>query len=345
LLDLLIIPLHALHLLCVNVAAGGPLVCLWLESKEGRGDLLAGRAANYLGAAAWWTLLAGAGLGVAIGSLQWSEAYAELWTITMWKKVAWGIGEYGFSFLLASMYVLWRNYGTRRLRWLRLAVLLLNGTNLLYHFPFLFSVASSIQVAAKPVSPLTPAEFRQWMLHQDVLARVVHVVLASIAVAGVMLLGLAMRLKRLGATADEETRVARWGGWIALAPTLAQIPVGLWLITALPAPWQSRVLGGDVAAMVLLGVSVVLTVLLLQDLAAIALGDVQRKFLVRSMLLTVLIVLLMTGVLHRMRPERESTDIVALTLRVRNCVFASGCPYRTNAFISRSEMATISRSQ
>jgi hypothetical protein len=300
--DLLTVPLLALHLLSVNVAGAGPLVCLWLEWKESRGDPLAGRTATYLGGAAFWALLAGGLLGVVIGALHWSDKYAQLWLETMRYKAVWGLGEYGFSLALAGGYALARRGGQTRWRGLRYVVLLLNGTNLLYHFPFLFSVATNVYLSGENVPVLRASEFRHWMIEPDVLARVVHVVLASFAVTGIMLLGYALRVRRLGGTESDAHRVARWGGWIALVPSLAQIPVGLWLVVALPQDLQARVLGGDVAAVVLLGTSVVLAIFLLQDLAAIALGDVQRKYLMRSMLLMVLVVVLMTGVLRRIRP-------------------------------------------
>src|SRR5688500_10052682 len=40
--------LLAAHLLCVNVAAGGPLVAAWLDWRGVRGDEAAGRAARWL---------------------------------------------------------------------------------------------------------------------------------------------------------------------------------------------------------------------------------------------------------------------------------------------------------
>lgn len=302
-LEILIIPLLAAHLLCVNVAAAGPLVCIWLDWKEGRGDPLAGRTASYLGQASLVTLIVGGLLGLAIGGASWSDSYSALWAGPMSRKALWGVGEYVFSLALAGGYVLWRGAAPGRLRGLRCFVLLLNGTNLLYHFPFLFTVAHDVYLRGERTDPLTASQFRGWMAQPDVLARVVHVVLASFAVTGVTLIGYGLRLQRQkGVEADGE-RVSRWGGYLALIPSLLQVPVGLWLIAVLPPPWQSRVLGGDPAAVVLLGVSVLLALYLLQELANVAFGEViHRKQLVRVMVTMVAIVLLMTGVLRRMRP-------------------------------------------
>src|SRR5262245_31453896 len=71
--------LLAAHLLCVNVAAGGPLVAAWLDWR-GRGDEAAGRAAKWL---AGWSVIgleAGAVLGLLIGWLKWDADYRSLWT-------------------------------------------------------------------------------------------------------------------------------------------------------------------------------------------------------------------------------------------------------------------------
>src|SRR5262245_3140106 len=100
LLEIVITLLLAAHLLCVTVASAGPLVCIWLDWREGRGDALAGRAASYLGLASFVTLLLGGLLGLAIGTLSWNERYAALWTGPMSYKAAWGIGEYFFSLLI-----------------------------------------------------------------------------------------------------------------------------------------------------------------------------------------------------------------------------------------------------
>jgi hypothetical protein len=310
LLEILITLLLATHLLCVNVAAAGPLVCLWLEWKQGRGDALAGRTASYLGQASLATLLLGGLLGLAIGGASWSDSYAALWAGPMSRKALWGVGEYVFSLLLAGGYVLWRRAATDRLRGLRCFVLLLNGTNLLYHFPFLFTVAHDVFLRGEPTEPLTASQFRGWMAQPDVLARVVHVVLASFAVTGVTLIGYGLRLQRREEAEADGERVSRWGGYLALIPSLLQVPVGLWLITVLPPDWQSRVLGGDLTAVVLLGGSVLLALFLLQELANIAFGEViHRKQLVRVMVTMVAIVLLMTGVLRRMRPPQPESNV------------------------------------
>lgn len=324
--ELVITLLLALHLLCVNVASAGPLVGMWLEWREGRGDALAGRTANYLGHACWWSLLAGGLLGLALGTLSWTAEYAALWSGPMHYKATWAVAEYVFSLMLAGGYLLWRSRAAAQLRGLRMLLLFLSGSNLLYHFPFLFTIANDLFVQdqlgiATQISPLTAGDFRVQMARPEVLARVMHVVVASFAVTGVVLLGYGLRLQRRGATQGDAQRVLRWGGWLALVPTLIQVPVGLWLIAALPPSWQARALGGDPIAICLLGASVLLALFLLQDLSSLAFGETDRKLAVRAMVTMVLVVVLMTGMLRRIRPTlpesaRSSITAESSALRV-----------------------------
>ena len=55
--------LLSLHLLCVNAAAGGPLVAAWLDWRGTRGDAAAAGTARYLAGCSVGGLLFGAILG------------------------------------------------------------------------------------------------------------------------------------------------------------------------------------------------------------------------------------------------------------------------------------------
>ena len=310
-LDLLLIPLLAAHLLCMNVASAAPVVCCWLEWKAKRGDALADSTAQYLGEASWRLLLIGAVLGACYGAMQWNADYQHLWTHILRYKAQMAIGEYLFSLGLLLLYAKLprpAKMGTGG-RSGRMLLAFLAGTNLLYHFPFLFSVASSLQAEAPLDAPLNVSGFRQAMLRPDVLARVVHIVLASFAVTSLMLFGFAMRLQKEASPPPDMERLARWGGWLGLIPSLAQMLVGLWLVAALPPAWQQRLLGEDWLATIMLGISVLATFTLLQDFAALALGEFQAPLMRRSMLLMVVIVVLMTGTLKRIHPPVSSTVV------------------------------------
>src|SRR5687768_14198127 len=67
------------HLLCMNVASGAPLIGIWLEWRARRGDSLSDGIARYLAAAALVSLIAGSGLGLALGWLFWTPDYTQLW--------------------------------------------------------------------------------------------------------------------------------------------------------------------------------------------------------------------------------------------------------------------------
>jgi hypothetical protein len=116
-----------------------------------------------------------------------------------------------------------------------------------------------------------------------------------------MLLGFALRLLRGGRDPDDARQAAAWGGQIALATTLAQIPVGLWLAATLESQLQNAVSGNDLLATSLLLGSIALAVWMMAVLAGISIGDAERKNLLKAMVLMVVVVAMMSGVLQRLR--------------------------------------------
>jgi len=204
----------------------------------------------------------------------------------------------------------------------------LTGTNLLYHFPFLFEIISRVRSGAtQPTGIVDASVFRSLMMEDAVLPQAVHFGLASFAVVGIALFGHALQAARLvvednptapdaaepaeAATdagqatdlvsdlAPDARRIAAWGARLALAATLCQIPTGLWLVMKLAPDAQQRVLGSDPLATGLLGVSILLTLGLLHHLAALAFGSPRRNSMILAMGLTAAIVTLMTAVLQR----------------------------------------------
>lgn len=294
--------LLAFHLMCMNVAAAGPLVCMWLEWREGRGDALAGRVGRYLALCGIVLLLVGMLLGTAMGVLLWSDSYRTA-IVQVRSRVEYGVAELLFSLVLMVGHLVWWRFRPdcgRPERWLRLILPLAAGTNLLYHFPPLFTVIS--QLAASPAGePLSSAEFRARMFDNEVLARWVHFVLAAAAMCGVVLIGYAMRLGRRKADPEEVHRVALWGARLALGPTVVQMVVGLWVLLALPEPIKTALMGGDTASAVLFCVSLLSALLLMHHLGAVAFGDVERRRLVRAMVSMVVVVVLMSAMLERTR--------------------------------------------
>jgi hypothetical protein len=286
------------HLLCVNVAAGGPVVCAWLEGRSGS---LARQAARYLGLASLLALVAGGALGVLLGWLKWTDDYQALWTGELSHKLHWGGAEILFSLALAIAYWLWaRGRGGESVagRAGRGAIAILSGSNLVYHFPPLFIVAGKLQQEGLTSSAkISAAEFRRLMASGETPALAVHVGLACVATAGIVLLGMALRLLRQGQS-GESAQVARWGAWWALIPTLLQIPVGLWTLATLPPLAQSAMLGGDLVASGLFLAAMAAALWLARELVSVALGEATRPAMIRAMSALVAVVALMTAMQH-----------------------------------------------
>lgn len=292
------------HLLCVNVASAGPLVAAGFDFAEGRGSQLAGRAGRYLALWAVGLLLPGGLLGLFIGWMFWDAKYYEVFQ-RLSSKIHFGAAEILFSFVLMGIQVAWWRARPTCSWWQRgprIFIAVLASTNLLYHFPVLFAMIESLATSPEVASEvMTSAEFRARLADAYLLWRVAHFVLAAIATCGVVLLGLALRLKREQADETAVQRVAMWGGRLALLPTLLQIPTGLMLTASLPPLLQSRVTGGDVVTSLMFIASLALAFWFMQVLAAIAIGDAEKPKLIRAMSLLVVIVMLMSGVLHRLR--------------------------------------------
>lgn len=325
-LDLLLILLLASHLILANVSSGGPLVCIWLEWKaRGNRDALAGQAADYLARWSIFSLLGGGVLGLLLGGLLWSDAYRELWLVRLSHKASWAIGELVVSLAVVAGYWLWRKLRPAAglaTAAARMFLLLFTSTNLLYHFPPLFLVAARLSdEGAARGPPITPALFRQEMARGEVASLTTHFTLASLAMIGILLLGLALRTRRRGGSDEDYGRLARWGGWIGLIPSLLQLPVGLWVLSTIPASVQSRLMGSHAIATACFLLSVLAALWLLRELAAIALGERERSQLVRAMALMVAVVVLMTAgqQLARTRPtpavtapSRSTTELVSV---------------------------------
>lgn len=305
--QLALVLVFALHLLCVNVASAGPLVCAWLEWCEGRGNALAGEVGRYLARWALVLLIPGALLGVSVGWILWNPQYASILG-RLSSKVHFGVWELLFSLVLMSVQVAWWQKRPELPAWqrgVRIFIALLASTNLLYHFPVLFAVieqlATTAAIQTDATEKISAAEFRAFLAQPAIVARSLHFLFAAIATCGIMLLGYALRMMRQKRDATDIQRMAAWGGQIALVPTLLQIPVGLWLTVVLPPNLQHTVTGGDLITTSLFLLSVAGAFALMQTLAAIAIGDAERARLIRAMVLLVAIVVLMSGVLQRLR--------------------------------------------
>jgi hypothetical protein len=84
---------------------------------------------------------------------------------------------------------------------------------------------------------------------------------------------------------------------------LLAIPLGVWILMRLPVGAQHRALGGEAATTTLAALAAVSLLWLIHQLARVALGDTRRGLLMRTVAMTVLLAVLMTGVSRRVQPR------------------------------------------
>ena len=293
-----------IHLLCVDVAAAGPLVCLWLDWKEGRGDEQAGRAGRFLLKASLHGLLIGTVLGIVAGCFVWDAQYrAQLMRLA--SRVHFGVWEWLFSVVLLYAYRWsWRDAKTccgakRRLRWF---LPLLASTNLLYHFPPLFLIFSQLAPAGEALSS---ADFRKELMKGYVVARTVHFCLAALAVSGMALIVFSLKHVESDEEDNGTQKPSQWGARLALLATLLQLPVGIWIVMEMGDGAKREVMGGDWLTTGLFVASLAGALALVHFLSVLAWGRFQRVVAVRTISLMILIVLLMTAVARRSRQPAD----------------------------------------
>lgn len=314
LLQILLVVVLATHLIAANLAGAAPLVCIWLDVRQTRrGDDQAGALGRHLARQALVWLTVAIGLGAAALLLVWLTDW-ETFAATAGRLPAsrywWGIAELGVYYICVGGYLLmWKSptasghpAAPRPATWqvvTRRLLGVLASSNLLYHFPLLFTVIGVF--AARPESDAGPLNFRSAIIDPEVFSQFLHHVLASFAVVGVAVMGYALRIGRQGAAADAVSRVATWGARIALLPTLAQLGVGVYVLVELPARARDALLGGDATASLLFAVSLFGAIALMHRLAAIAFGETERRNLIVAMALLLAVIAAMVGTLARSR--------------------------------------------
>lgn len=287
----------ALHLMCMNIASAGPLVCVWLDWKAGGGNEVAQRAARFLAWKSLVLLMVGIVFGLIVAAFLWNDAYHDLMHVFMYK-IKWGAWELLFSLVLMSFYAVLVARGAPRhlaSKLGRATLAVLAATNLLYHFPVLFIVISEVAGGYLDVpEQVDAAIFRSLMQEDSVLARSVHFWVASFAVTGVALIGYGKWLLRKDEQKETGSRIAVWGARIALVPTLLQILVGVWVLSALPPMMQRRLMGSDLLVASAFGLSLIGALWLMHQLSAVAFGDTRPRTLQLAIHLMYAVVILMT---------------------------------------------------
>lgn len=301
-----------LHLICVNLASAGPLVGIGIQIAKPQSpawNLIGGRLA-WLSVGA---LLLGMTLGAVILLVYWFDSEST-YIATLGRMSARDLGFAGaelvFSLVLLVVYALL--WSRRRGRgWLLMLLPLLAATNLLYHFPPLMIAISNL--ADRPDLVIEDQLTRQDLLsvirRPEVLSLTLHFAFASIAVAGMTLVWLGSRPSNDG----ENESVVQWGARIALVPTLLQLFVGIWVLTAVRPPMRDALLGNDGVGTTLFVASLVAVFGFLHVLVSMALGEISNKQIRRSWLLLFLIIACMVGSLLRSRQVLRATRPVVIS--------------------------------
>jgi hypothetical protein len=285
----------------MNVATASPLVCLWLKRREVRqDDAEAGRVGHFLAWQSVTSLLVGTGLGLLAAGILWLDGdrrFFDALAIVPRRRLWFGVAELVFFLALMSWYAgVWRR--VRRPTLGHPALAILAATDLVYHFPPLFAVLAVLQGrATQPAEELSYSAFLELMYAPETLARVLHFLLASVAVTGVAMLVHVVRQNRPGRVPFGERGIA-WSGRLALVPSLLQLLAGVYLLLVLPVRQQQRIMGGDWLTTGSFAISGIATLALLHSLSSLALGETSRRDIVRSLGLTALVILTMTATRH-----------------------------------------------
>jgi hypothetical protein len=303
LLNLLAVLIMTLHLAAIGAASLMPLVCIWLKRRQvRRQDALAGDIGNRLAAQSIGWLVVGLMLGgVLVAWLWWSGDERFFAAAARVPQRRWWFGVVQIIFSLGCMIVYWRTWDRPVHRFWHPLLAVLAATNLVYHFPPLFSAIASLERQTNAAAgELSYLEFLRLQMQPEVLWRVAHFLLAALAVCGTMLLAEAVRLLKRQAE-QNAFRVASWGARIALVAVALDVLAGMALLLALPAAERGRLVGGDWLATSLLAGGVAASLGLLHHLGGIALGETSRAELLRAIGLLALVLLLMVAARQQAR--------------------------------------------
>ena len=305
-MELLILVLLSVHLLAMNVASAGPLLCIWLSWRCDGPENVAYR----LGRSLVWMCVVAFVLGMVTGAaLLFLPPSENLWAAlrrfparAYWYAAA----ELFFSLVCLLLYA-----GTWRLlrhhRWLHALLALMSATNLMYHFPPMMAVIGHL--AVNPVWTAVPiidrSDFLKLIARDNVLALSAHFVLASLSVAAVLLLLMLARCVEATEDESERTRLSRTAASIALGATILQLPVGLWLVLTMPPMSRDALLGESPVTATMFFLGLLAVFLLLGQLLEIALGGVRVAALHKAAWLLLFVVLLMTAVMRYSRSHRR----------------------------------------
>ncbi len=286
--------LAGVHLLLVDVGAGGPLLVAAMEGLDSCKRSQAVSWARHLLIASLIGLLIGSILGVAMGWYEWSSGLDRM-IARMPSKVYYGIWEWFFSLVCICIQLAWWYWFPRAegiARGLRAIIGVLGSTNLLYHFPVLFAVITELSHRGEHAGELlTAGKFRELLAATSAGPRALHAAIAAIGVSATWLLLLASWPRQ-----PLESYWARWASRWIFGSTVAQWLVGFWVAVSLSPIASGRLLGENLWLSGGFAISLLLAFLVTQLTWGMSFGQATRRQAWVTAGTIMLLVLIMTWV-------------------------------------------------
>ncbi len=325
--DVLLVAIFTAHLLAADVAMAGPLVAIWIEwrGQSSAEPVASEQIARRLAVWSVAGIVVAVGLGlVAVFALPhleprgYREAFGQVPASRWWNAA----GEIVFFVICMIPYIaFWRWFA--RHRWWGRLVAVMAATDLIYHFPPLFTIISTLSLRPElKGKELDVALYHRLMYEGESFSRIVHHWIAGVAVAAVAAMIIGVRWAVVGTrdkgqgAADEASpaAVVRSAARVAMFATVAQVAVGVWVLLAMSPAMQNQLLGEDWVSTALFGLSVIAALGLMHHLAIVALGATSRANVYRTALVMAIVVALMTATLHRARQRVLEPAKVALAV-------------------------------
>jgi len=287
---LLTISSLAAHLVAMNIAAAGPLVCAWLMGGKASDFEWSQRMARLSIVA----LLVGALLG---GLLLVSPSEGMRAALSRFPRDAYWFAASELLFSLGCLvFLLQLSRGPKRQTAWAWVLALATAANLLYHFPPFMAVIGKIAVEPRWTreAVITHRVLLRLITRPEVLSLWLHFVLASVAGAAILAFCTGGGMEKERAAADVAVRRLAAAALIA---TLLQLPVGAWVLLSSSAPAQDALMGQDGLVTACFAAGVLLAIGLTQTLAAITAGDTQPSLRGRAAGLFIAVAALMTATL------------------------------------------------
>jgi hypothetical protein len=297
----LLVLVFASHLICMNLAAGGPLIASSVELLGQRSSAQAAKLAGSLVAYATIGLIAGALLGGCMLLFFWSPSYQDVFLRRLGSRPAFSLVQVLFSLALHA--ILWRwtvlpSSSSGAGRGWRALLAVISSTNLLYHFPTLFAIVSEIATTSTPQSEVIGRkQFYAFLSSGPILSHAAHFFLAAIATTGVV--GALLTREEPAPSAFRRICTS-----FALVSTLLQIPIGIMVYMTLPAAAQRALIGDNLPLSIAFLSSLAAVLWLVQSLVGQLPSDAPKSKPLWSAAALAITIVLMSGVLWGTRPQR-----------------------------------------